>query len=216
MIAAIHVSELRHWQVAGDAPACFAIGRVMCVRLGIFNPFFVAWHAGMISFSRICKAIATARCMAVYTIQLAALEARAHTPTCHCVIFTQIAPIRIEIRMFERNEIIVVKIFLAGFISCSNRTHLCMAWAAHTVYLIGIKILCAYQPEIFWLFVFQGCFLEMPNVFARRAVACFAIDSRFFPDGVVCVGFQVVVCRKLADVTAKAGSIERKRSFHPI
>ena len=59
MIAAIHAGKLSHRHVAGDTLACFAIGRVIRVCLGILNPLFVARHASMIGLGGISKPIAT-------------------------------------------------------------------------------------------------------------------------------------------------------------
>ncbi len=215
MVMADHPGKFGFWHVACFALAAFTVGFVVRMGRYVIYKFIMTGQAGVVCLF-IGEPVTAAGGVAMDAIEFAGFCALIHSPAGECIVFAEIPSVGIKIVILQGYEIIVVEIFLAGFKACSDRAHLGMTWAAHTVYLIAIKILCAYQSEVFWLFVFQGGFAEMPNVFAAGAVACFAVNSRFFPDGVVCVGFQVVVCRKLADVTAKAGSIERKRRFHPV
>ncbi len=143
MVSTIHVSKLRHRHVTGNALDFFAVGSVMCVCLSIFHSLFVARHASVISFGGIPKAIAATRCMAMHTVQLDALDAWAHAPARHGIILTQITPIRIEIRILQCDQIIMIEILVPRRKGGADRTHLGVTAITHRISLFDREWLCA-------------------------------------------------------------------------
>ena len=54
---------------------------------------------------------------------------------------------------------------------------------------------------------FGACFADS-NVLASRTVAGFAVDARLFPDRMVRISFEIIVCGDLAHMASVAGCIE--------
>ena len=68
MVATIHVSKLRHRHVTDDTFASFAISRMMCVYLGIFNTLFMTRQTGIVSLRGFLEPVSTAGSVAMYAV----------------------------------------------------------------------------------------------------------------------------------------------------
>ena len=140
--------------------------------------------------------------------ELSGFVARAHEPSCVCIVFTQIPAVRIKIGVFQSHQVIVVEETVSRLKRGRQRSHLGMARRAGLIILLHGEVPSTSNDlEILWG-LSLGCFFAHPDVFLGRTVAGLTVEARLGPHGMVCVGFQIVVGRKLANMAPVAGRVE--------
>ena len=85
----------------------------MGVVRGVVHMFFMTRHTRIICFGAL-ELEASAGRMAMEAVELAGLDARAHSPRCVRVVLAKIATVWIEVHMFQRREIVVIEEAVAG------------------------------------------------------------------------------------------------------
>ena len=128
VITALHAGNacLRH--VTGDAHAAPATWLVVSMLGRVLNIFAVAGQTCIIGLCSVCEPEAATGRMALETMKLPGLYTGAHEPPGIGVVLTQISAIRVEIRVFQCREVIVVKEALTRGVGRSNRRHPGVAW----------------------------------------------------------------------------------------
>ena len=131
--------------------------------------------------------------MAVHAAQLSGLDTGTHTPQGFSVIFSQIPAVRIKVFIFQGHQIIMIKKAFPWFKGVRQGDHLGMTGGTDGIALFRSKIPAAQNYfKILWRLPLWSILTHF-NVFITGAVAGLAADARFFPEGVLCVGFQIIV-----------------------
>lgn len=123
MVAAIHPGKIRHRHMALDA--VYIALFMVCMGLEVISFVQMAGYTSVIGF--VLKSKSAAGSMAIDTIQLAGLGTGTHPPCGECIVFAQIAAVRIEIPVFERDQIGVLKEVVARNKLVGNRHSFCVA-----------------------------------------------------------------------------------------
>ena len=214
VIASHHPGKAALRHVTVDAPPPGLVGLVAGVGLGICDPLFVTRQTRIVGLGGLGESIPPAGCMAVHAIQLAGLDARAHSPTRVRVVLSEVPAVRIEVGALQRHETVVVEIAVSGLEARCDRIHLGVTRRARGVVLGGSKALRDDQLQVFRWFVFR-CGPADADVLGARTVTRFAVNSGLGPDTAVRVGLQIVVDRELADVAVVAGCVKRVGRIPP-
>lgn len=152
----------------------------------------------------------------MHAVELARLGAGAAGPGGHGVVFAEVAPVGIEVRVFVADEVEVIEVAVAGAEGSRQGHGFGVADAAQVV-LLGMGEGTAAPDELHVLGrVVLGRGQADADVFLARAVAGFAVDAGLGPGGRVGVGLGIVIGGKLADVAAIAAGIEGVGPFLPM
>ncbi len=215
VIAAHHARELGLRHVAIDA-GHLAV-RMMAVRHPVLHARLVAGQTRLVGAGRLLEAIAAARRVAVQTIELSRLRARAAAPRGERVVLAEVPAVGIEVRALQANQIERVEVTIAGAEAVRQRRHPRVTGSAHLVLLVvreaaGRDQLRARRD----LFVAAANLADRADVRLAGAVARFAVDAWLGPGGPVRVRRKVVVAGELTDVAAVAGAIEGQLGIGPV
>ena len=192
MIGAVHPGKGGHGHVAGDALVRRAIRLVVGVGRRIFHLFLVARHAGIVGLFFSLEPVTSAGGVARHTVDLSCLGAWAHEPGGIRVVLTQVTAIRVEVRVLQGGEIVVVEEALPRRVRGGYRGHLGVTAGTGGVVLLGGEFLDTDDLHVLRLLPLGSLFHD-PVVLCRWCVTGFAVDTRFCPGCFIRIGLEVVV-----------------------
>jgi len=175
---------------------------------GIVDLFSMAGHARLVGLVLRLELVPTARSVAMEAIEFSRLGTGAHKPRGVGIVFSQIATIRVIVRIFESHQTIMIEEPVPRLEGICEHDGLGMTrGACRIVLLLGKVTTAAFYFHVFRNGSLWG-FLTDANVFIRGTVAGLAVDAGLNPFGLVRIGLQIVVGGNLADVAPVTGGVE--------
>ncbi len=183
MVAAPYARELGRRHVAGDALVPRTVRPVPGVRRRVADSFGVAWQAGVVRLWP-AEEITATRGMAIEAVELAGGQAGARQPKGVGEVLSQVAPVRVEVGMLERGEVVMVEVAITRHKCLRDRPHLGVARRAEVTDLLRGEVLVADDERA----IGAGFFIAGSHVLAAGPVTRLAVDAGLYPDGVIGIG----------------------------
>ena len=155
VIGTPHPGEFGFGHMAGNAPAGFIIGRVVRVSGRVRHVVGVTGHAGAVRLVFL-KKVASAGCVAMQAVEPAGLDTGACQPQGEGVILSEVASVRIEIRVFKRGKRKMIEVSVSGPECRGEGGHFRMTGRAQIVHLLVCECFQADDLRIFGDMVPRG------------------------------------------------------------
>ena len=173
----------------------------------VFHPLFVTGHARLVRLFFCLELVSATGGVTLDAVKLPGFDARAHSPERVGVVFTQVPAIRVEIRVLQCRQVVMVEEPIPGCEAGRQGVHLGVARSAVRVVLLSRKRLGPDDLEILG----HGSFGSLPThavMLLARTMAGLTVDPGLGPGRMVGVGLEIVVCRELAHVATVAGRVK--------